>query len=208
MLGETFVGYIYQACFSTYAMPVFDISTAHSCVDMYECATCPETVCLSTCKWDEHIDPDTKECGECLDECSDGCVRGTDCRLCLELLCDDCPIWSTPTDTVECGTCVPGTETDASNACQCETDKQFYELTEECGTCPDECESCNRTDNCTACLDGYYLDTANDPQVCPPCAAQCATCTDSTNTTCETCKDGFFTLPHTTICEDYCPTLT
>ena len=54
---------------------------------------------------------------------------------------------------------------------------------------------------CSACQEGYYKNGAD--KTCKPCQGNCATCTGSAVTNCETCKAGYY-LKSDKSCSDTC----
>ncbi|KAH3713252.1 hypothetical protein DPMN_073039 [Dreissena polymorpha] len=71
----------------------------------------------------------------------------------------------------------------------------FHILTAQ--TCLEECLTCDKTDRCTSCKDGYYLHKPK--RLCFPCTNEaCLTCTDGIK--CSSCKPGTFGIT----CENQC----
>jgi hypothetical protein len=209
VVGEGYTGFLYEFCTYTTATPVITLVTDSTCVADVECRSCPDnSTCLSTCAADEFIDPVTKACGSCMDTCPDGCVRGTDCRLCVEELCTDCTNWETVDAEEQCNTCVTNASVKDGVECSCDPGLTFFEEPGMCDACSSNCTTCDRQENCTSCEDGYYRDTSSEPDVCDVCSEECALCSDATNSACSECKVDFYQLPDTTTCVDYCPTLT
>lgn len=97
--------------------------------------------------------------------------------------------------------------------------------TPTCYPCDCSCSSCSGpgVGQCTACKAGYYMtqitenrsDTDSetglmktityDYLLCPACHSSCATCNDSTSTSCFSCNNGFYLQPNSTTCLSTCP---
>jgi hypothetical protein len=58
--------------------------------------------------------------------------------------------------------------------------------------------------DCTQCEDKYQIDDTT--KQCYKCADECDSCVGPTKDDCPTCHDGYFQLPDTTTCDDFCPT--
>ena len=89
---------------------------------------------------------------------------------------------------------------------------------ENCSPCEDdECEICSGfgADQCTQCIDNASGtdDCECDPPFyfviethsCNECHPYCLVCTDTTNSSCSECRDGFFKQPGSSICLPQCP---
>ena len=72
--------------------------------------------------------------------------------------------------------------------CSCCLAKQYFDSgTSSCRNCPYSCSACTDSNTCSACLVGYFLNSADDCQVCS--AFYCQTCP---NNACSACIDGYF----------------
>lgn len=118
-----------------------------------------------------------RECQEDNGYCI-GCINGTygpycqqDCTVCQNSMCD--------LRTCTYG-CKPG----------------YYETPSTgtvCYNCPSDCKSCNNSNVCNVCNDGFYLYESTQLHVhCVQCpkAQSCKTCMRQTNIVCTTCNDG------------------
>ena len=85
----------------------------------------------------------------------------------------------------------------------CQAPAVYSNASDSCEPCSLNCLECETgTHVCTSCEDGYYI---SDKGACDACTTQCAECGDGTNTNCPTCATGYYKLPGTNQCEDYCP---
>ena len=195
-IGENYTGFIYSFCIKQQEVFDFELDTSPSCDPVYECTICPPDTCLSNCENTEYIQED-KSCDACLSDCTDGCIRATDCRLCNDELCEDCDNFDT------CEACIPTASLSVSGDCECTDPEETYSRDDqECGDCREHCLECEHgTLDCTLCVDGRYVDDGE----CSECIDICATCEDGTNTRCPTCAEGYYQTPNTQICEDFCP---
>ena len=198
IIGSGYTGFIYRFCIKNRIVDVFDIDPDHECSGNNDCTTCPFGVCLSECAASEFIDDG--ECLNCSDKCTEGCDRETDCRLCIDELCLSCP-----TSHEVCEECVPGAEENSQGQCECTDDTVYDQENEVCTQCAIGCEECNHgTLDCTKCEENFYLDD-QVPPICQACHEHCEICSDSTNTSCDKCREGFFLYPNTKQCHPYCP---
>ena len=203
VVGIDYEGFIYKICASNYSITSFEIEEAQ-CVPDLDCLTCPIGVCLSECAFDQYIEDD-RTCETCLPKCAEGCVRSNNCGKCEDELCAVCSEFST------CDTCLDHASISDSQ-CTCDDPYRYSRDEGICRLCHTNCAECqDLTLECTQCQDGYYNDANSNPYSaeddCKPCNEACATCTDDTTTTCDSCQAGFYKLPHTTSCVNYCPTL-
>ncbi|ESU41278.1 Variant-specific surface protein [Giardia duodenalis] len=66
----------------------------------------------------------------------------------------------------------------------------------------DKCKTCNAPSQasgdtaeaatCTACEDGYFVDTSASSKKCTACTANCNTCSAAANNKCSACVEGYF----------------
>lgn len=111
--------------------------------------------------------------------CVNGCIRPSDCHLCLDPLCESCP----SIDTLECNQCLPNASLQAQ--CQCNEGFRWDSATGVCESCDSTCLACSDTSKCTSCLEnaqlqgdlcvcspGYYGVASN----CSACALGCSQC--------------------------------
>ena len=201
-MGQKYTGFVYSICIRNYAATSNDIDPNPQCSDT-ECKSCPIGVCLSECEFDE-LYKDGEPCEDCLDECDDGCIRPTDCRNCMDELCQICSEFSDV-----CEECVENAKFDPeTKLCVCNQGNEFHQDEGKCSGCHDNCTACDEiTRACVECSKGYYLvqvETAELTQ-CLPCNEKCETCQDATNESCATCVDGYSQFPLTQQCEDFCP---
>ena len=158
-IGIGYVGFLYSVVIKNFVDVDFDIDEYYICSPLDECANCPKNVCLSECENNYYVN-EGGTCSLCLDDCTYGCIRGTDCRKCSDILCNTCDGYDT------CNTCVSGAAmTDGTCACLNDT---FYDVeTDRCGDCKDNCATCtDDPDDCTLCDQGFYMEDSE----CLPCA--------------------------------------
>ena len=204
-VGIGYQGFIYKTCVKNYRVTSFEIEY-EECVPDVDCMSCPVSICLSECNHDQFIEED-RACGPCLPECTDGCVRPTDCRRCEDELCASCSKYAT------CDTCIDDASVKPPLVdCTCDDPYTFSRDEGICRECHENCSECeDGTLECTQCQDGYFFDPNSNPDTssddCKQCNEACATCTDETTDSCPTCAEGYYKLPHTTPCVNYCPSL-
>ena len=203
VVGVEYEGFMYKICAKNYALTSFEVEEG-KCVADLDCFSCPVGVCLSECAHDQLIEED-RTCRACLPECTDGCIRATDCGKCEDELCDSCSEYAT------CDICIENASKTTDSDCTCDEPLVFSRDEGVCRECHEHCEECqDGTLECTLCQDGYYNDPSFNPDSseddCRQCNEACATCSDA-STDCPTCNDGFYKLPHTRTCVNYCPSL-
>ena len=86
-----------------------DVLTTGACGSCTKCF--PPSVCLNHCTFDQFFSLSTGECGNCLPECGNGCVRSTDCILNEDPYCGDF------TNSTTCDGCIALAATDTNNLC-------------------------------------------------------------------------------------------
>jgi hypothetical protein len=103
-----------------------------------------------------------------------------------------------------CESCIDGA-VEIDGVCECNEPKIYLWKPDVCATCPDNCDYCEYPSVCITCEDGYYL---GSEETCVNCDAACATCSDDTTLSCESCNEGYVNLPDSTVCvpNDQCPT--
>ena len=193
IVGTGYIGYIYSIHIKNRIVSDWDIDPDHSCNALWDCETCPKDVCLSECAENEFIEVD-RSCSACSDSCNAGCMRSTNCRLCLDPYCTTCDEYG------RCLQCISGADGDP---CQCINNYQYNSETDKCGECSLHCSKC-LYGACSKCDDGYYFEGTE----CQACSAECAQCDDGTNTSCTVCQVGYWQLPHSGICSPDCPSST
>ena len=162
-------GMIYQVVVWGTVLSDFDASITfnsheNECEGEIYCDTCPHTEedgtgrthCVLECGFDEYADPLGLTCEKCLPECTDGCLRGTDCGLCEDQLCQTC------SDPAVCDVCKYGQP--LTDPCECP--ERTYQNLLDCLPCNDACLVCSAGDqyHCTECASGFYLQV--DANVC------------------------------------------
>ena len=203
--GIEYQGFIYKICARNYGFTSFEIEDGE-CVPNVDCFSCPVGVCLSECGHDQQIQED-RSCEPCLSECTDGCIRATDCSDCEDELCASCSLFAT------CEACIENASVKSTNTnCTCDEPYVFSRDERVCRECHANCVDCqDGTLECSQCQEGYFNDPNSTPDTtsddCRQCNEACSSCTDDTADSCPTCKTGYYQLPHTTSCVNYCPSL-
>lgn len=140
---------------------------------------------LSPCAFLETIN-----CVACVG-CTNGCIRLTDCSLCLNPLCELC------SDFTSCDQCV--TNASGLAACQCDSGYFFGVNSRICDPCSSICKTCSGSTansclscqstaqlagtTCTCATEYYMVQTTGQ---CSPCQIPCLACSDSS--TCLSCQ--------------------
>jgi len=132
-----------------------------------------------------YTDPNNQKnfCQNCTYNC-DQCLNGNGCI--------NCSVGYTKNvSTQQCDYfCFDGYYFKDNNCLPCETDMN-------CATCV------NTAEQCTSCLDNYFLSFLNSSSVCLQCDANCANC-EYSSTNCTSCPSGKF-LINNTCKEKICP---
>lgn len=135
--------------------------------------------------------------------------------------CRRCPsncITCRPSTSIssDCDRCAPGYYRNlANNQCvaQCPSNT-FVTNTTDCSPCSTECLTCNATNSCTSCPNGYYRLNNRCVNVCPAgyaafngscqvCPVGCISC--STPTNCTNCRNDFRLNTTTRKCDEILP---
>lgn len=154
-LTNYFKGYINDIkIWNTYYNLASEVGTCTGCV-------CPSStgVCISTCSLNQYI---AQGCQNCNSACTTGCVRGSDCNLCYDVLCSIC----TDFTSQGCTSCITNANLLTSKACQCKTGTYLDSTTSTCPSCFPYCANCTSPKNgdCSACTSLSYLNP--EPGVC------------------------------------------
>ena len=158
-------GYIFEFCIYNSKVTTFiDQIGTDDCGTNY-CQLCPSEQCVTECEWNEFQDAITGSCSDCKEECTEGCVRDTDCNTCSDPICDICLDWET------CDTCLANGQVSVDGTCECR-DTYYYDVeTDQCEKCDEACDLCDGAGiyNCSTCADGLYLqpDSAHCASTCP-----------------------------------------
>ena len=184
----SFTGFLYQ--FLMYAYPQ-DVSTLTATM----CATSSDTSCLWNCDIGYYLSGST--CTTCSGTCTGGCVRGTDCNLCSDVICSSCTSF-----TSACTTCLSNASL-VSSVCQCNAN-YYWTSSHQCLACPSNtfsvnggsCTNCDATcltcsGSSTSCLSCYtHASLVSNTCTCNGqyywTGSSCAAC----NTRCQTCPDA------------------
>ena len=106
-------------------------------------------------------------CLPCDSSCTEGCIRTSDCKLCVDQLCATC------TDYNTCDECVEGANFNEHQQCRCEHANDYSLEEDRCIGCIEGCEKCTNSYTCQSCYLGYYLDGEH---ICQPCSEGCHNC--------------------------------
>ena len=127
VFGKNYEGFIYSIVINQKSTSGNDIDVAPICTE-FDCETCPESTCLSHCTHLEYVDPDTRACESCEENCVTGCIRGTDCRNCDNELCQSCIEYE------NCETCLPSS-IEVDDVCVCPENEIFSHDEDTCREC-------------------------------------------------------------------------
>ena len=119
----------------------------------------------------------TINCAVCDIGCSYGCIRTTDCSLCVDQLCKFCH------DFVGCDQCVENASLQSNTTCTCKSGTYLAEST--CKPCPAGCSICTSPTVCSSCSSGKYITPSTE---CVACDPNCLTCTSAA--VCQSCFSG------------------
>ena len=98
--------YNYLRSTSEIAADVLTTGTCGSCTKCF-----PLSACLNHCTFAQFFTLSTGECGDCLPECENGCVRSTDCIPNTDPLCGDYE------NSTTCDGCITLATKDTQNIC-------------------------------------------------------------------------------------------
>ena len=189
-----FVGYYYKITYSNYGHANFE--PYQSCGVGY-CDFCPQTVCLIECEPLEYLSEEDGSCQPCQPGCTEGCLKGSDCVMCMDILCKECSSYD------KCSTCVENAALSSrTNTCTCIPPYIFSNVTSTCVTCIEGCDECLNAETCVACAYGHFL-TAE--KTCQKCHENCEICLDETNMKCQKCATGNYIQHKSNICLPFCP---
>ena len=148
------------------------------------CKTCNSSNCLSC------VDQFYFYNDECLEICPDGLfAQNGVCKECSSdcLTCD--------VDKNNCLSCHPTfflNDTSCSSNCK----NGFFKFNDIC--CPDQCEECINSNECTICKETFYL----YENLCLNCEKNCKVCLESEDN-CVTCIENYYLLEKK--CVEICP---
>lgn len=146
----------------------------------FPCATCDASLNCLTCYGGYSIS-------------GTSCVESTSCNS--GATCTSCPLGyvlnagtctqCTATSCLRCNIATPTLCTLCSSSTYLETSTNL------CVACTSPCSSCQTSEICTNCVDGYFMQTLNNlaTGTCLSCDSNCATCTTSP-TYCLSCPTG------------------
>ena len=147
VIGSTtntgFTGFLYTIEIYSEYNPAFNYQTV--CPG---CSHCPLSgICLSECNVTQI---DSSPCGTCFSNCTEGCVRTTDCYLCSDPLCYSCTGFSSSCLQAKLNAQI------ILGIISC-IDGSFKNATNDCQACHPSCSTCiaGLETNCTGCTAGY-----------------------------------------------------
>jgi len=115
---------------------------------------------LSHCEFDQCIN-ENRQCEDCLDECTEGCVRFSDCVVCIVEYCAECHTYN------ECTICKENATLTEDKTCECNVN--FFPADDNtCQSCDPACKICTDAtiESCSECNTGYAL--IPDTTICKP----------------------------------------
>ena len=191
-----------------------------------DCSTCElQTGQCVSCSTGYYWVPKNKAC---LNTCPDNYYHYSANFTCLECdsICDGCY----DAGNTSCKNCregyyaQPGGSSTSPKACLKTCPDGYYPYDRVCEACSFDCKTCfgSGSWSCYSCSTGYYLQPTStvcaqtcppyyyypDPKTntCTPCDISCATCSDSANTSCTTCRLGYYQQPSLPmLCLKTCP---
>ena len=206
MLGsstDSFVGFIWQ-------LQIFNGLESVSTNSLILCSTSSDSNCLWDCDILYYLNG--SNCSLCDSNCTKGCIRETDCNLCIDKKCNTCTNYSG-----NCTSCVSNLKL-VNSTCVCANTHYLDLNILECLPCDISCFGCygKGKNNCSSCLNhsvlqnnmcecisGYFWSES----FCEKCSAECQNCSTSiinctscidpnTNVvktnSCKSCKSGYY----------------
>ena len=150
-----FKGFVYEMNFY-YALPNINTLVSTMCGDCEVCL--PGQGCFSNCNITQYLE---YGCTDCMQNCTNGCVRGSDCNLCQDPNCRDCLSFSSSS----CTTCIGGYAMQSSGCVSCNTTQFFNNQTGTCENCKNPCIECLNDTVCTGCTGNSTLKSGTC--ICP-----------------------------------------
>ena len=95
--------------------------------------------CQVNCSFETYYS--NNSCLPCLSTCSEGCIRSSDCNLCLDPICSECEFFNT-----SCKKCL--LNANKNGTCTCDQGFYWNSSVGKCQKCQNLCSMCDRSDNC------------------------------------------------------------
>ena len=138
------------------------------------------TSCMSSCSLTSYLD--STGCIPCSTSCTESvCRRGTDCSLCVSVLCTAC------SDYDHCTSCVANAQLNAAVVCECTTGYYWDPTALACVMCKTLCTACTDCNTCTSCTANAQIDSSSACKcivhyywyglICSICDPVCLDCT-------------------------------
>ncbi|EAR96156.2 REJ domain protein (macronuclear) [Tetrahymena thermophila SB210] len=204
-------------------------STQNNCIVCLDSSqyisTSQNNICVSDCNIDngQYVDTSNslqKYCKPCSNFCQN-CNNSTNCTKCFQKyylngnICSPCHqsclqcSGQTQNNCIICLNSSQYISTSQNNICvsNCDLDNgQFVDtsnsLQKYCRLCPNFCQNCNNSTNCTKCFQKYYL----NGNICSPCHQSCLQCSGPTQNNCIICLDSsqYISTSQNNICVSEC----
>lgn len=180
--SESFNGFLWK-------YQVFSNELAIIAYTVNACTTSTSTDCVNNCDFSKYFFGN--ECVNCLDECTDGCARDSDCNLCNDYYCSSCSGFN-----AICSICKTSF-TLINGVCACNDEYFIDEISGYCLKCDPKCKTCKGTStycvecsssmifdaNTCSCPSGQYWDGLS----CDFCPSTCTSCKDENPSYCLKC---------------------
>ena len=198
-LTSSFTGFIWR-------FQIYSSITDVSAITLRQCASSADTSCVNVCSYTNYI-AQYPSCQSCTMSCANPvCRRGTDCSLCINVLCASCDNYNT------CLTCMSTAVLNAATSvCQCAVGTYWDINTLSCSACASNCPSCTgpSLSECL-CSESSYMSAGECvcdqgftmvEKICQACEETCFTCSGPAYYQCLSCEDFF---PEG-VCLEKCP---
>jgi hypothetical protein len=156
-IGEAFTGFIWSVCVRNRVEGVTFAVETGECIGDF-CANCPVGECLVNCDLDQTMadfDAQPATCVSCSDECTSGCIRTTDCRVCKDDATDLCAECSDKYEVCDASGCIEGAE-NSGDICICSGSLIYLVGDDKCGGCVIGCKTCTNDITCDECFDEWF----------------------------------------------------
>ncbi|KAL4456738.1 hypothetical protein ABPG73_014764 [Tetrahymena malaccensis] len=191
----------------------------------YFIATKQNYICVPQCDitQGQYIDlsnPIQSYCRQCISFCQT-CQNNLSCQNCINgyylnnnncFKCDNSCLLCTNSGPSNCTVCSQSNyyiSTKQNNQCvqECDLMQAQYEdynnsLQKYCRQCPNECQTCTNYENCTSCIQGYFLNGSQ----CQQCDISCQSCKGFGSTNCTICKEQnyYISIKENNLCVQFC----
>ena len=126
-------------------------------------------------------------------ECNKGTKYNSDTNQCIPDKCngncDGCTTYSENDGDQKCIACKNKNLFLEEGNCIEKCHKGYFAFSQECKKCDDNCDSCDlKSNNCTSCIKGKYLDKSEEIHSCKDCSKNCETCLKGEEDGYDNCK--------------------